>query len=180
LIITIQNIAFQVFDLGLDEAKNLVDAVWPEQMTKEDEDSHWRWYDLVKSVEDDYFSEIKGLRTSGGSDIEAIVWYEKDAKSVLEEGFGAIYVSRLAVAPWNRVSRNHRRYRGLGKLLIQYVVWRSWNLGLKGRTILEALPGAEEFYLHLGFREIGIGEDDLKSYELPKDKAKELLKEFNI
>jgi GNAT superfamily N-acetyltransferase len=95
-------------------------------------------------------------------------------------GFGAIYISRLAVAPWNRVNRSNRRYKGLGKLLVQYVAWRSWNLGLKGRIILEALPGAEEFYLHLGFREIGVGNENLKFYELPRDKARELLKEFRV
>jgi hypothetical protein len=108
------------------------------------------------------------------------VWYEKNAKSVLEEGFGAVYISRLAVAPWNRVNRGVRRYKGLGKLLVQYVIWRSWNLGLKGRIILEALPGAEEFYLYLGFREIGFGDEDLKLYELPRDRAEALLKELRI
>lgn len=171
---------FQILDLELFEAEHLVDMTWTSYMTWNDEDSHWKWRNFVEDTKDDYFSEIKCVQNVETSDVEAVVWYETNAKSTLEQGGGAIHIARLAVAPWNRQERNSRRYKGLGKLLVQYVSWRSLKLGYKGRIILEALPGAEMFYLHLGFAEIGVGEDNLKSYELPQDKAKELLKEFNI
>ncbi len=178
--IKLQNSTFQIVDLEPSEAERLIDRVWISYMTRGDEDRHWRWQDFVEDVQNDYFSEVKYLRATESYNVEAAVWYETNAKSVLEEGFGALHIARLAVAPWNRPDRSDRRYKGLGKLLVQYVSWRSLKLGFKGRIILEALPGAEEFYLHLGFKEIGVGEDGLKSYELPKDKARELLKEFNV
>lgn len=77
------------------------------------EDSHWVWELKAKAVSADYFSEIKYLCLEGSVDAEAAIWIGKNAQPVLEKGFGAIYVSMLAVAPWNRHSALQRRLRGV-------------------------------------------------------------------
>lgn len=178
LTLTFQENIFNISDLSIDEAKRLIDDAWS-IFYQDSEDSHWVWQKKVLEAESDYFSEVKRIQIAGQDTVEAVIWYKNNAQSFLEENSGAIYISMLSVAPWNRHSTSPRKLTGMGTLIMQYVIWRSLNLGFKGRIILESLPEAEQFYLKLGFVDIGIvSSEKLKYFELPPNKADELLEGF--
>ncbi len=171
-------------DLGPYEARHMVDEEWENFISSGAEDRHWVWEDktnFIENAENSFFHEARYLHSEDTLIAEAAVWYRLDAKSMLrkDEDAGAVYIEMLAVAPWNRRSARKRKYRGVGKLTVQYVVWRSQNLGFGGRVILAALPDSERFYEALGFEKVGVGEEDLVQYELPEDAAKQLLEGFN-
>lgn len=173
--LTFRKRVFDISDLSVLDAQRLIDDVWEEQFQEDDEDRTWVWKDIAGKT--GYFVEAKRIQIQDQETIEAAVSYETNGISFLEEDEGAIYISRLAVAPSNRYSARTRELKYIGTLVIKFVVLRSLNLGFKGRILLEPLPASEDFYLNLGFIKVGY-DDDIKYFELPANKAEELLEGF--
>jgi hypothetical protein len=72
-----------------------------------------------------------------------------------------VYIHSLATAPWNRPSiQNPPQYRLVGGTFLEFVQYRSLELGYGGIVGLHSLPGAEAFYDQAGF--INCGADSEK------------------
>jgi hypothetical protein len=77
-----------------------------------------------------------------------------DAKSALVEGEGAVFIDRLATAPWNRPNlTNSPVFRGGGTGLIIYAIALSYSLAFRGRVNLSAVAN-DGFYSQLGFQAV--------------------------
>jgi hypothetical protein len=123
-----------------------------------------------------YGPEVRCIRTNDRQ-IQAVTSLSIEYKSFLEPGEKAIYIDRLATAPWNRgwlVREPQYNRCGLG--LIRYVVVLSHLLGLKGRVNLTAVAHVD-FYLDLGFVETQERNGDGTIYELSTDAALRLMED---
>lgn len=68
-----------------------------------------------------------------------------------------VYVHYLATAPWNRRDqKGPGRLRGVGTLLMECALQESRDVGCNGRLGLHSLRGSDDFYLKLGFCNLGI------------------------
>jgi hypothetical protein len=116
--------------------------------------------------------------------VQGAAVYRFDARSCLEAGQGSVFLEYLATAPWNRERlRREPRCRGVGLVLLKFVVRHSAKLGLKGRVGLASLndPDTVNWYLNRGFVDTGevIEENDaaLPLLELPVEGARKLLED---
>lgn len=115
------------------------------------------------------------MQTKDGR-LQGAILYRVDAESVLESGEGAVYVDRLATAPWNRAPvTSSPSHSGVGSALLRHAIHHSHKLGLRGRVSLTTLPGATSFYAKLGFVDTGMTVEKLPLLELPADEARKIL-----
>ena len=142
----------------------------------EQPDRSWDWRAICARASNRLDSEVRGIRTSDGR-IQAVTSYTIGKSSVLEPGQKAIYVDRLATAPWNRaVLVQDPQYDRCGLTLIRFVVVHSHLLGLKGRVNLTAVAHVD-FYLDLGFVETRERNGDGTIYELSTEAARRLMED---
>lgn len=94
------------------------------------------------------------------------------------DGNKCIYVPFIASAPWNRKSIYFpkREFKDIGKILIAVSIL--WGKTFIDTLTLElhSLSEVEDFYRHLGMRETGRIEKDLKEFRIENDKAYNLLR----
>lgn len=164
-------------------AASEIDGTWwkiPVSKTSRDaeDDHHWEWRKLVGETRNNLAIEALAVQSASGA-IEGTTLYRIDAKSQLEPGNGAVYVSRLATAPRNRPWLvDSPKYKGIGTVLLLASVRHSYSLGLGGRVWLTSLPSeqARDFYHKRGFEVIFQNPDGTIDFELPADKAQQWLK----
>ena len=145
--------------LDREMAKVKIDGNWWRPLTDavsklmDEPDSEWRWRDLISRAQNKPFFCARCAKSANG-EIQAAVLLRVDAKSVLMEGEGAVFIDRLATAPWNRPNLTKKPvFRGAGTGLITYAIALSYSLRLDGRVNLTAVAN-QSFYLRLGFQSI--------------------------
>lgn len=145
-----------------------------------EEDNHWPWAILCDQSRMGDFWEATGLLTRDGR-LQGAIIYRADAESILVPGRVAVYVDRLATAPWNRpwVTKSPV-FHGVGSELLLQSVHHSHLLGLSGRLMLSSLPGSVSFYTGKGFIETGRDFEDLPVLELPGESARKWLLEKGL
>jgi hypothetical protein len=81
----------------------------------------------------------------------------------------------LATAPWNRGPK--RLYKGVGTMLLTKAILTSVDRGYEGHFWLEALPGAESFYRHIGMIELPARDPKtgLRQFKFDADTARAFL-----
>ena len=106
--------------------------------------------------------------------------FRVDAESVLDLGQGALFVDRLATAPWNRDALvTTPMFRGAGSGLLTYAIAMSYNLGLSGRVTLFPIAN-HSFYENRGFIPVETKPDGETLYELPTVAARAILIERGL
>ena len=145
--------------LDREMAKVKIDGNWWRPLTDatsklmDEPDSEWRWRDLISRAQNKPFFLARCAKSANG-EIQAAVLLRVDAKSALMEGEGAVFIDRLATAPWNRPNLTKNPvFRGAGTGLITYAIALSYSLRLDGRVNLTAVAN-QSFYLRLGFQSI--------------------------
>ena len=140
-------------------AKVKIDSNWWLSMTelksdlKDEPDSEWRWRDILSRAQNKPYFSARCAKSANG-EIQAAVLSRVDAKSALMQGEGAVFIDRLATAPWNRPNLTKKPvFRGAGTGLITYAIALSYSLRLDGRVNLSAVAN-QSFYLRLGFQSI--------------------------
>ncbi|MDP4194851.1 MAG: GNAT family N-acetyltransferase [Bacteroidota bacterium] len=144
------------------------------------EDAHWNWRKKVLLCEGilaygTYALEADN-KTQGMMITETVMHQSK-----LQSTESLIYIEFIASAPWNRSYLvPHPKYKGVGMVLLSQAIGESFENGYEGRIGLHSLPGAETFYKNLGMIDCGFdNHKQLNYFELPIDKASELIKEFS-
>ena len=136
-------------------------------VTEEYPDREWNW---PHWVEQRYrkLRRYECVALTVDSVVEGAMILKLDATSVLDEGCGAVLIELVAAAPGNRCSQaNPRRYTGVGKKLVEFAVWRSVSLGLKGRVVGIPITGSIKFNETCGFRKTDVKCDEGEFFELP-------------
>lgn len=166
-------------------AKVKIDSNWWRPMTefisdlKDEPDSEWRWRDLVSRAQNKPFFRARCVKSVNG-EIQAALLLRVDAKSVLVEGEGAVFIDRLATAPWNRPNLTKSPvYRGGGTGLIIYAIALSYSLAFQGRVNLSAVAN-DGFYSQLGFRAVQQDQYGDVLFEIPEERARALLVERGL
>ena len=127
---------------------DLAMGIWSTQ----DVETHWNatfnWRSIFA-----FRSQAETLAIHDEDGLQALLQVDQTTKlpcAPFDEG-PMLYVSFLEVAPWNRVNRSSRRYRGIGALLIMIAADRSRQIGAGGRLGLHTMEDAGPFYRSLGF-----------------------------
>ncbi len=143
--------------LDREAAKLKIDGNWRRPINDvisdpfDEPDSEWRWRDLVSRAQNKPFFRARCVKSANG-DIQAALLLRVDTNSALVDEEGAIFIDRLATAPWNRSNLTKTPvFRGAGTGLITYAIALSYSLALGGRVNLTAVANAA-FYLRLGFQ----------------------------
>lgn len=168
-----------------DVARDSIEHGWwktpPGNLATSEPDAHWPWETLCVDCADfDYWEAIR-LQSQDGQ-LQGAMLYQIDALSQLDSGQSAVYISRLATAPWNRPWLiANPRFSRIGTALLNRAVHHSHLLGLKGRVILSTLPEASQFYERKGFVETGVKDaEELTYLELPAVEARMILREEGL
>jgi len=172
-----------------EQARERIDGLWWKKVPPEIRrpplalDADWKWYGIVQEETASGFGEAVCIVTSDRQ-VQGAAVYRFDARSCLEAGQGSVFLEYLATAPWNRERLcREPRCRGVGLVLLKFVVRHSAKLGLKGRVGLASLndPDTVNWYMKRGFVDTGevIQEKDtaLPLLELPVEGARKLLKD---
>jgi len=166
--------------LDREEAKDRIDQRWWRDLAdtktdpQDEPDSHWQWRAIDSTCQNKPYFRAVAAKTQDGQ-IQAAMVYRVDAKSVLERGEKAVYVDRLATAPRNRDTLMEAPvYRGGGSGLLVVAVAQSYSLGFQGRLNLVPIANLA-WYENCGFVPTEVETNDGFLYELPKDRALELL-----
>jgi GNAT superfamily N-acetyltransferase len=176
-------VAARIVKLTRELAASKLDGEWWEipaskSIREQELDHHWQWRKVVGKCRNQPVWEAIAIQSTGG-DLEGAAIYRVDAKSQLEQGFGAVYVDRLAAAPRNRPWLvASPKYQGIGTTLLLAVIRHSYLLGLGGRVWLTSLPKEQtrDFYRKRGFQMIFEDEDGMIDFELPATSAVKWLK----
>ena len=141
-------------------------------------DAHWDWKFLIHTYTGESFLAT-GLRSDDGR-IQGAGIFQAGYESLLVEHARAVYVHRLATAPWNRtaIMGPNVKYKGAGTALAFFGMCYSYEYGFKGRIILSSLreENTLKFYKRFGFHDTGeVDAEDLPILELPDDVAKKIL-----
>ncbi len=133
--------------------------------TTEDKESIVRVYNLSTESESRLDEAYCELLIRQGSMVVA----ELDQQLV---GFGAIDLAATEQLKWLYLLPEHQR-TGLGSQILQQLEHTAWNAGLTSLR-LHSFPGAVNFYLKLGYREVSrvdqIGHDH-DGVEMIKDRG---------
>jgi GNAT superfamily N-acetyltransferase len=145
---------------------------WKDQMPARAEDAHWRWDEYILMAEM-YPQQLACFILLAESEAQGLMLLELEHENDL--GKKDIHGLRISSAPWNRGPR--RRYKGVGTALLTRAVLLSVEKGYKGRLWLESLPGAEDFYRHLGLVELPERDSEmgLKQFKLNAKDARTFL-----
>jgi len=146
---------------------------WHSQMPADAENGHWRWDQYILLAEM-FPQELACFALVAEGAIQGLMLLE--LKHINDLGEPDIHGLRLSAAPWNREAG--RRYKGIGTMLLMRAVLLSVEIGFEGRFWLEALPGAEDFYRHIGMLELPERdpESGLKQFKLDTQTARAFLK----
>ncbi|PHS06082.1 MAG: hypothetical protein COA78_14705 [Blastopirellula sp.] len=178
------NVRAELIQLTSDIANEKIDNSWwdakiTEKLEGKEADKHWNWH-WLNGVYGDYLNwEAIAVQSASGY-IEGAITYRIDAKSQLSEGQGPVYVDRLAAAPRNRPWLvENPVFRGVGSILLLTAVRHSYQLGLKGRVLLDSLPSerTRNYYDNRGFEVTSEKDDGTIGYELPATAAEKWLQE---
>lgn len=174
-----------IVTISREEAKIQIDAVWWTGLENalhdpdDEPDSHWEWSTLLsKSQNRPYFRAV-GVQTDDAK-IQAAMLFRVDARSALQTGQMAVFIDRLAAAPWNRKNLVPAPvYRGGCEALLAYSVAISHSLGFSGRVNL--FPVANEtFYSGRGFVPTSVIVEGETLFELPADAARAILEKRGL
>jgi hypothetical protein len=101
-------------------AAEKIDKVWWQEAflsganVKSERDSHWKWEGIAKTYTGAIEKDCLGILSSEDY-VEGAIAFDISAKSILEEGAGALYVGWLATAPRNRWWLNEKvPFKGIG------------------------------------------------------------------
>ncbi len=101
-------------------------------------------------------------------------------KSVLVPGEKAVFIDRVATAPWNRDKlAKMPRFRGVGTGFVLYSIVLSYSQGFGGRVNLQAVA-SEEFHAKQGFEPTTIQQDGEIVWEISAETAQLKLIERGI
>lgn len=175
----------QIEFLGREDAKDLIDARWwnadleVHSPLDDEPDSHWKWREIISYYQNDPKWVARCVRTGDGV-IQGALLLRKKVKSVLEPGKKAVFVDRVATAPWNRdrvAKKPH--FRGVGTGFVLYSIVLSYSQGFGGRVNLQAVA-SEDFYAKQGFEPTAIQQDGEIVWEIRADVAQRKLIERGI
>lgn len=171
--------------LTREDAKVLIDRAWWQDLgttlrdPTDESDRHWNWRELVSAnLNKPYFPAVC-VKSADGA-IQGAAIYQVNARSAIEPGQRAVFVDRLATAPWNRDWLAARpRFRGTGTGLLRHAIATSYSLGLAGRVALFPIANVE-FYVAIGFQPTDALVSDDRLYELPSSSAIEILRQRGL
>ncbi len=180
-----ETVAATVEAIHREDAKAFIDSRWWKHLgethytAREEDDSHWEWRAIISDNQNDPYFRAVGVRTSD-SQIQAAMALRVNAKSQIVPGERAVFVDRLASAPWNRDKLViEPQFRGAGTGLIHYAIALSYSLGFRGRVNLVPIANFE-FYENLGFVPTTTLKDGDVVYELPESEALKILKQRGL
>lgn len=158
--------------LDRETAKWGIDAAWWDDSLdtlsalREEPDFHWEWRELVSAFQNKPAFRARCVRCSRGR-VHGAILLRVDAKSALDPGERAVFVDRIATAPWNRDQvATIPLFRGIGTGLLAYTIALSYSLGFGGRVSL--IPIAHQnFYANRGFVPTETTEKGETLFELP-------------
>ncbi|OIT12638.1 GNAT family N-acetyltransferase [Ralstonia solanacearum] len=141
------------------------------------EHDHWQWAEKVK--ESSHLLSCPTLAVEYDGQTQGLMLLKTDGhfgRLPSEIGKPLVYISYLAVAPWNlRGMEVSPRFAGVGLVMLKAAVQWSFDAEFKGRIGLHSLPKAEGFYERQGFHCLGVDpeKENLKYYELSPQAASE-------
>lgn len=158
--------------LDRETAKRGIDAAWWDDSLDtlsalgDEPDSHWEWRELVSTFQNKPAFRARCVKCSRGR-VHGAMLLRVDAKSALDPGEKAVFVDRIATAPWNRdrVARSPL-LRGSGTGLLVYATALSYSLGFGGRVSLIPIAN-QNFYANRGFVPTDTTEKGETLFELP-------------
>ena len=175
----------QIENLNREIANHQIDNEWWNESLEtlsplEDEpDSHWKWRDIISYHQNDPKFMARCIRTEDGV-IQGALLLRKKVKSVLEPGEKAVFIDRVATAPWNRDKvAKMPRFRGVGTGFVLYSIVLSYSQGFGGRVNLQAVA-SEEFHAKQGFEPTTIQQDGEIVWEIRANVAQQKLIERGI
>ena len=134
---------------------------------RDDEDKTWEWPEILEKSRSGS-TECYALSARGRLEGLACL----DIKGQATASGHALVVDFLASRPENRGGG----LKDVGTAFLAIAVHRSRELGWAGRLRLESLPGAEGYYMRLGFTKLpGRSEDGFAVFELSEENANQLL-----
>lgn len=175
----------KIIRLQREQGSDLIDGVWwadleePIASPKEEPDSKWYWRDIVSHYQNKPAYKSVALQTDDGQ-VQAAMVYQIGFKSQVEDGKYSVYIDRLASAPRNRAKLTKQPiFQGSGTGLLVYAAAQSYFLGQQGRISLVPIANID-WYERRGFVRTDTEIPDGKIFELPKDRAIELLKKRGL
>jgi len=175
----------QIEHLNREVAKNQIDNEWwDEQLDTlspldDEPDSHWKWREIISYYQNDPKWVARCVRTGDGA-IQGALLLRKMVKSVLEPGKKAVFIDRVATAPWNRDKlAKTPHFRGVGAGFALYSIVLSYSQGFGGRVNLQAVAN-EDFHAKQGFEPTAIQQDGEIVWEIRADVAQRKLIERGI
>ncbi len=175
----------RIDNLGREDAKKLIDARWWRHDFKirtsldDEPDSHWKWREIISYYQNDPKWTARCVKTEDGS-IQGALLLRKKVKSVLVPGEKAVFIDRVATAPWNRDKlAKMPRFRGVGTGFVLYSIVLSYSQGFGGRVNLQAVA-SEEFHAKQGFEPTTIQQDGEIVWEISAETAQLKLIERGI
>lgn len=175
----------EINGLCREAAKHRIDGEWWNDQLEtlrpldQEPDCHWNWCQIISSYQNKPMYAARCVQTSDGL-IQGAMLLRRKVNSVLEPGEPAVFIDRLATAPWNRDNlAKLPNYRGIGTGFVLYAIVLSYSQGYCGRVNLQAVA-SEDFYAKQGFEPTTIQQDGEIVWEIPAVVAQKKLSERGI
>lgn len=160
---------------------------------------HWNWAEKAASLDPGRLAALGDVRLFGiaqNSEWQGVLWGETCDPIGTEHqtragipGRSLVYVSYVESAPWNwdvppqppdQARVQQRKFKGLGRQLMECAVRWSLQLEFRGRVGLHALPQAEAFYRRdCGMSDLGsdAGYQGMTYFEMTEEQARRFLED---
>jgi len=173
----------KIVSLGREDANRGIDLSWWQDLAgalrplRDEPDSDWDWRRIVSHHQNKPFFRAVSVQTDDQL-IQAAMLFQVNALSALADGQPAVYVDRLASAPWNRDSlAPNPVFRGAGTGLIRHAMLVSYSLGFSGRVNLTPVAN-EDWYANRGFIATDVDRKGETVFEISAEEAtRRLVKE---
>lgn len=159
-----------------DTANKAIDLTWWQDFPgalrplNDEPDSDWDWRRIVSHHQNKPYFRATSVQTDDGA-VQAAMLFQVNALSATLDGERAVYIDRLASAPWNRDKlAANPVFRGAGTGLLRYAILVSYSLGFSGRVNLTPIAN-EDWYVNRGFSQTDVLRKGERVFEISAEEA---------